>query len=100
MAKKANLENIMKELKAIKKLVLRDLQLDIEDINLDKKGIKTKSSRKFKKIFDSVEEWKAHIWDECTHKKTVSKKREIDYKCNLLKKPCKFGYCPLNIKKS
>jgi len=99
MAKKATLQDLMNELKAIKKLVLRDLQIDTEDIKFDKKRFNKKSIGKSKKIFDDPGEWKIHIWDECSHKKAIQRKREVDYNCKLLKGKCKFEHCPLNIKK-
>lgn len=102
MAKKrTTLESVMKELKTIKKLVLSDLRVDIEEINLDKKYLKQnkKPIRESKKIFDDVVEWKIHIWDECPNKKIVSETKEFDYNCELLKSGCKFEHCPLNIRK-
>ncbi len=101
MTKKATLESVMKELKTIKKLVLKDLQADIEDINLDKKELRISKVpiKKSKKIFNNIVEWKAHIWDSCPNKKTISKKKEFDYRCKLLKDKCEFEHCPLNIKK-
>ena len=106
--KKVTLENVMSELKTIKKLILKDLQIDIDDMNLDKKDIKLDQKgiklgkRPFKesrKIFDDVVEWKVHIWDGCPNKKIVSKKKEFEYNCKLLKSTCEFEHCPLNIKK-
>ena len=99
MAKKEiTLADVMRELKIIKKLSLKDLQVDIEDEHIDK--LKTgKPKTAGKKIFDNIYEWEAEIWDECTHKKTLSKNKEFEYICELQKKTCKFNSCPLNIKK-
>lgn len=101
MAEEITLKDLMLEIKTIKKLVLKDLQIDTEDMDLDRKEIRMnkKSFEESKKIFRDIEEWKAHIWDECLNRKTISKKGEFDYDCELLKGPCKFEHCPLNIKR-
>ena len=98
---KLTLDEVMKELKIIKKLILKDIQIDMKDVRLDKKEVSL--DKKFindsKKIFDSTEEWKEQIWDTCSHKKAISKKGEFDYNCSLLKGQCQFKSCPLNIKR-
>jgi len=101
MAEKATLDGIMKELQTIKKLVLKDLQIDMEDVELDKKRLRfnKKPFEDTKKIFDDVREWSMHIWDDCKNKKVIQKKTEFTYHCKLLKKNCKFEHCPLNIKR-
>jgi len=102
MAKsKITLGEVMEELKAIKKLVLKDLQIDIEDIKLDKKGLRfnRKPLEDTKKIFDNIKEWSMHIWNKCEQKEAISKETEFTYDCKLLQKPCKFGQCPLNIRR-
>jgi len=99
--KKSNLEEVMHELKVIKKLVLKSLQLDEEEIKLEKKVIKQyqKDGKKRRIIFDDRIGWQANIWNECKHKKVVSNKDDFEFYCQLLKKMCSHGHCPLNIKK-
>lgn len=94
-------EAIMKELKLIKNLVIRDLQIDVEDMEYNKKQLPDikRSLGKSKKIFEDIDEWKSNIWDGCKSKKIVPKKTEFSYYCKLLKKRCKFEYCPLNAKR-
>jgi len=96
VAKKITLDAVMKELKAIKRLILKDLQLDLEEDKLTKKEYKMLNK---KTIFKDIEEWKEHIWDECQHKITKYNKKEVDYFCGVLKDDCNFEHCPLNIKK-
>ena len=99
--KKTRLDDVMKELKAIKKLVLKSLQIEMEDMVLLKKTTKgeAKLEKTSKKILETIPEWQQHIWEECQHKKMISGKDEFNYICKLLKKNCDFGSCPLNIKK-
>ena len=98
--KKVNLDEVMNELKIIKKLVLKNLQLDEQEIKLDKKIMATyKGKEKHKTIFDDRFGWEANIWDECLHKKVISTDNDFEYHCKLLKKMCGHNICPLNIKK-
>ena len=102
MAKsKITLKDLMKEIKFIKKIALKDLQIDTEDIKYDKKRLPLikRSIKESKRIFSDISDWKMGIWDECRFKTAVSKKTAFSYDCKLLKKQCKFEYCPLNIKK-
>lgn len=102
MAKKrVTLNSIMQELKSIKKLVLKDLQVDLRDVKVDVKDIKLDKEliKKSDKIFETIGEWKVNIWDECSNKKQVSEEGDIGYKCKLLKYLCNFEKCPLNIKR-
>jgi len=101
MAKRVKLEDVMYELKTIKNLVLKNLQLDEEEIKLDKQIMKAykKPAKGKKRIFDDMIGWQANIWNECEHKKIVSNKEEFEFYCGLLKKICNHGHCPLNIKK-
>jgi hypothetical protein len=95
------LKDVMKELKIIKKLVLRDLQIDIEDVKVDKRKltVNKRSLEDAKKIFDDFREWADSVWEECPNKKKISAKSEFLYRCKILKKECKFEVCPLNIKR-
>ena len=105
--KNADIEDVMKELKIIKKLVLKDLQLDMEELKLDKRvlGIgrdgagKKPHTKKTKRIFDDRIEWQEHIWDGCKYKKMVSGKDNVSYLCKIANKTCHYLMCPLNIKR-
>jgi len=85
MAKKPTMNEVMRELKLIKQLVIKDLQIAAEDMNYNKKHLPAirKSLGKSKKIFSEVGDWKANIWDGCSSKNIVSGKAEFNYDCKI-----------------
>ncbi len=97
--KKVTMEDIMRELRTIKKLVLKDLQLDLNELKIDKEIDNSLLEKESKKIFSTFGEWEANIWEDCKYKIKEDKQTEISYKCKLTNALCKFEDCPLNIKK-
>jgi len=96
MAKKVTLTQIMKELHVIKRLVLKDLQLDEEEMKIQK-SIKRGSNKS--RIFESLQEWQAYVWTGCKNKKQISRGKTVVFDCKVQKNKCTFGKCPLNIRR-
>jgi|TARA_B100001971_G_C18054624_1_gene464619 Zn-dependent M32 family carboxypeptidase len=94
--KLVKLESIVKTIKKEEDIIQRE---EREDVNLSRKewGVIQKLGKKTKKRYNGLMSWKGNIWENCKNKKEVSRRGEIDYKCKVTKKTCRFLDCPLNI---
>lgn len=49
-----------------------------------------------KKRFNSIQDWKAEIWDNCPDKQTVEGNESFDFICKKTGKSCRFVDCYRN----